>query len=668
MKYSVTSGGRIGYRFPLFNAATYTESMQGQRPNKPDSPVETRPRKPIAGFAAGPAGDAIWLDGKQPLTVCPNCHGAMPLRVWLSIAECPSCGTSVRLTADQEQQALTLLRQPVADKAVEEPAGLVSPIVIPQPQPASSPGSSDIAWRRSPSTLAAASPSPSARAISPPSTSAGTLLSAEGVSPLPAWVPSSERVLLCGLVSALIHMLLVLLLGVWLIEKERRDGILLAATISDHAGDETVEQLDVETGDSLAETDVAVADIVAPSPMTSNEQELVASLTSVEQPAGELLPPADVGKLPVGQLSPGQVLAGRDPAFRGELVAREGGTTASEAAVARALRWLENHQASDGSWSLDHFSATGDCNGRCGGPGIDSDTSATALALLPFLGAGQTHIRGDHTSTVARGLRALMDMQHANGDLRGRGGGNMYAHGQATIALCEAYAMTQSDILRDPAQRAVDYIVAAQHEAGGWRYAPREPGDLSVVGWQMMALRSAQMAYLKVPAETFLKATQFLNSVQQSRAHGLYCYMPGGGPTPVMTAEGLLCRQYAGWRHNHPVLLNGVHWLASNHSPRSNRPNMYFWYYGTQVMHHMGGKLWTDWNAALRDLLISLQAVSGHEAGSWPPLGGHDSQGGRVYTTALAACTLEVYYRHLPLYRGAATGGGQQPRKATSPP
>ncbi|HEV3006302.1 MAG TPA: squalene--hopene cyclase, partial [Pirellulales bacterium] len=181
----------------------------------------------------------------------------------------------------------------------------------------------------------------------------------------------------------------------------------------------------------------------------------------------------------------------------------------------------------------------------------------------------------------------------------------------------------------------------------------------SVVGWQMMALRSAQMAYLEVPQETFLKAARFLNSVQQAPSVGLYGYMPGTHPSHVMTAEGLLCRQYSGWRRNHPVLINGVSWLGANELPRADRANMYFWYYGTQVMHHMGGEAWDKWNDALRDLLISLQSGGGHEAGSWAPPGGHDSQGGRLYTTALAACTLEVYYRHLPLYRGAATADAE---------
>lgn len=610
----------------------------------------------------------------------------MPVRVWLSIAECPRCGTSIRLTSDQEQQAFELLRQTTRDAAIEAPSAVAAATDTALPQPPvnfpsadSSPASRTQRPRRRSTKRKANSRQRSEKAKDgvshrPPEghtaqhAAAFDALAAEtAAEPLPqAWMSSSWRVLLCGLSSAFIHLLLVLLLGIWLIEKETRDSILLSATISDDAGDESVEQLEVRTDDFTQPAETTATETIAPPPMASNERELVAALTTVEQPSGELLPPADVGKLPSGHLSPDQVLAGRDPAFRGELLAHEGGTTASEAAVTRALRWLAKHQADDGSWSLDHFNSTGDCNGRCGAPGINSDTAATALALLPFLGAGQTHIRGEYTHTVAIGLRALMDMQRSDGDLRGRGGGNMYAHGQATIALCEAYAMTQSDILRDPAQRAVDFIVAAQHDAGGWRYKPREPGDLSVVGWQMMALRSAQMAYLKVPPETFLKATQFLNSVQQSRAHGLYCYMPGGGPTAVMTAEGLLCRQYSGWRHNHPILANGVHWLAENHSPKANRPNMYFWYYGTQVMHHMGGKYWQNWNAALRGLLISLQSVSGHEAGSWPPLGGHDTNGGRLYTTALAACTLEVYYRHLPLYRGAAASAAPPSRKTSS--
>src|SRR5581483_4141078 len=179
-----------------------------------------------------------------------------------------------------------------------------------------------------------------------------------------------------------------------------------------------------------------------------------------------------------------------------------------------------------------------------------------ALGLLPFLGAGHTHLRGEYYMTVARGLRALMNLQRPDGDLRGVGSGQMYAHGQAAIALCEAYAMSQDSLLRGPAQKAIDFIIKAQGPDGGWRYKPNDNvGDTSVVGWQLMALRSARMANLTVPDDAFTRAMRFLDSVQTEKKRGLFSYLPDGDPTPTMTAEGLLSRQYSGWRYNEPALV-----------------------------------------------------------------------------------------------------------------
>jgi len=83
---------------------------------------------------------------------------------------------------------------------------------------------------------------------------------------------------------------------------------------------------------------------------------------------------------------------------------------------------------------------------------------------------------------------------------------------------------------------------------------------------------------------------------------------------------------------------------------------MYFNYYATQVLHHYEGELWTKWNNVMRDQLVNSQSKAGHEAGSWFFGGGdHGSErGGRVYTTAMSTLTLEVYYRHMPIYRKAA--------------
>ncbi len=354
-------------------------------------------------------------------------------------------------------------------------------------------------------------------------------------------------------------------------------------------------------------------------------------------------------------LPPGTLLAGRDPKVRAAHIRRWGGTTETEAAVARGLLFLARHQRPDGSWSF-RFNRTADCDHTCTGPGSsDSDVAATALALLPFLGAGQTHKEGQYTTEVRKALEWLLAQQGEDGDLRGSGDGQMYAHGQAAIVLCEAYYMTGHPELRVAAQQAVNFIIRAQHSAGGWRYQPGQPGDTSVVGWQIMALKTAQAANLYVPARSMELASVFLNSAQTDRTGSRYSYMPGGGPTPAMTAEALLCRQFLGWPREHPGLKGGVEYLLGHHPPDPSKPNIYYWYYATQVMHHYGGQPWQRWNNKMHQLLLETQEKYGHAAGSWAPRGrslegGFADRGGRLYMTALALCCLEVYYRHLALY------------------
>jgi hypothetical protein len=323
--------------------------------------------------------------------------------------------------------------------------------------------------------------------------------------------------------------------------------------------------------------------------------------------------------------------------MRVEMVTAEGGTTMTEAAVARALRWLALQQKQDGGWAI----------------GGESDAAGTSLALLPFLGAGQTHQVGIYKDNVSLGLRWLIQHQGPDGDLRHTLKGDnagMYAHGQGTIVLCEAYAMTGDEQFRGPAQKAVDFIIKAQHEGGGWRYQPGQAGDTSVLGWQLMALYSARAAKLNVPESTMELAGQFLDSVQD-QGGALYSYTRGPAPSPPMTAEGLLCRMYTGWTKRNPALGNGLDHLMTHHMPHIDRPDIYYWYYGTQVAHHMGGQQWTRWNLTMRDVLVNTQEDAGPHAGSWAPRGPHAERGGRIYMTSLATCSLEVYYRHVPLFK-----------------
>jgi len=217
-----------------------------------------------------------------------------------------------------------------------------------------------------------------------------------------------------------------------------------------------------------------------------------------------------------------------------------------------------------------------------------------------------------------------------------------------------------------PAQRALDYIVAYQHkEGGGWRYSKGSPGDLSVTGWQLMALKSGQMSGLKVPPEVFKMAERFIDASEDANQKGCYSYVPGGGRTHAMTATGMLCRQYLGINPRSPKLLAGVDFLKTMPPQGPGKPmDMYYIYYATQVMHHMGGDAWEFWNegpggkdskTGIRDTLIAwgdAEAKKGEAfEGSWMFPGGHTAPGGRIMCTSLALLSLEVYYRHLPLYR-----------------
>ena len=452
---------------------------------------------------------------------------------------------------------------------------------------------------------------------------------------MPAWV-----------ISMVLHLILITLLGLFYRPRPQEEElIILSAEISTrHNEGEDMNAVIVENEEVHFDLPIP------PKDKLKTEQQKKA-LMLADQDARELridpntndpsLPPLDTVKEIITNGSVVQRgFAARDPRVRVEMVQHEGGTTETEAAVARALRWIALQQNTDGGWGL---------NGR-----RSSDAAATSLALMPYLGAGQTHLQGRYQQEVAQGLRWMLQKQKPDGSLSHGNSGNpqMYAHGQATIVLCEAFALTGDENFRRPAQKAVDFIVKSQGRDGGWRYKPREPvGDLSVVGWQLMALQSARTAGLTVPEHVLENGGHFLDSVQHSEGAQYYYMAPRKNPSETMTAEGLLSRMYLGWTKEDPGLVSGVDFLAENHLPQSGKPNIYYWYYGTQVMHHMGGENWDKWNKQMREILVRQQNKQGTKAGSWSFRSPHSQSGGDIYTTALATCTLEIYYRHAPLFK-----------------
>jgi hypothetical protein len=658
------------------------------------TPASDSPNISATGSAADAATSGLWLNGEVLACACPDCHGPMSIRLWLMVADCWMCGTSIELTEEQERAARILLAsKPPTPAAVPPPkqppakprqAAARQP-TPPRPSEAAKPIALSPAARTKPSPRPAPSPAPpkpaAARQAPIKQPASKARLTQRPTPALPVAAASYDwlRDLPAWLVSLIVHVVAMLLLGLLTVplHNPRQHPILLAATFGKpglDGGEKHLDELEqaavIEDPGPEQEPEPAppiepplpdpVIEPPQPIPPRDNLVPLSAELHARELPSLDTIRDALVS--PASH----RMFEGRDPRVRTQLVLTEGGSMYTEAAVAQGLRWLSRHQADDGHWSLDHFDHHGDCD--CDGQGNgNSDVGATGLALLPFLGAGQTHTRGIYRETVERGLAWLLDQQKSNGDLRGRGQGRMYAHGISSIVLCEAYALTGDPNLKNAAQRAINFIVRAQHpgkgdNTGGWRYEPRQPGDTSVVGWQLMALRSGRMAGLSVPEKTFKQAESFLDYVQKGRYGGLYSYQRSRSPDEAMTAEGLLCRQYLGWPADHPGMLEGAGRLLAEHLPSRYDPNIYYWYYGTQVMHHLGGRPWERWNSAMREALVELQEREGHRAGSWPPIGGaiggHDtSVGGRLYVTALATCTLEVYYRHLPIYRAIELGG-----------
>jgi hypothetical protein len=368
-------------------------------------------------------------------------------------------------------------------------------------------------------------------------------------------------------------------------------------------------------------------------------------------------------------------LEGRHLENRRALALSGGGTAASESAVERALAWFAAHQWPDGGWRFD-LEKCPNCAGSCRNSGAyTSSTAATGLALLSFLGAGYTHTEGKYADVVAKGvyfLQERMRITSFGGDLRDSvveltgeqplgllnaaqfqaiRNDSMYSHGIATLALTEAYAMSRDRALHDPAELAVKFIVNAQYDDGGWRYHPgfEAPGigDMTVTGWQLAALKSGVLAGFDVPYDVWRKARDFMDSVQQDGG-AAYMYMQGRPPTPATSASGLLGRMITGWSREHRPLLEGAARVGGR-APERN--NMYFNYYAAQVLHHLGGPQWEKWNPRMRDYLVQSQADKGHESGSWYFTEEHSTIGGRLYTTAMATMTLEVYYRYLPLYQ-----------------
>ncbi|MEC7776697.1 MAG: hypothetical protein VYC32_11435, partial [Planctomycetota bacterium] len=318
----------------------------------------------------------------------------------------------------------------------------------------------------------------------------------------------------------------------------------------------------------------------------------------------------------------------------------------------------------------------------------ENNVGVTALAILAFTGYGHTHITGKHAHFVACLKKAakymLKQQTMRTGDPArdGRYGGEaseqwIYSHAIATMAMAELLLMSNDFKLKKSVREATKLCLRAQNDGRGWRYGIK-PGDndTSVTGWMVLALKTAKQCRLGLPKGAF--QSSFKGALKwfdyATASNGKVGYnVPGdegsrlaaghAKPYPFsknlscMTAVGVLCRLFSGESRRTASIRSGVDILSQQppvwHEQKGrslSTINIYYWYYATYAMFQFGGKPWLAWNEKMQKALIDTQRAeykddSPEVDGSWDPIGEWGISGGRVYSTALGAMTLEVYYR-----------------------
>ncbi|MHC4503197.1 MAG: prenyltransferase/squalene oxidase repeat-containing protein [Planctomycetota bacterium] len=309
----------------------------------------------------------------------------------------------------------------------------------------------------------------------------------------------------------------------------------------------------------------------------------------------------------------------------------------SRTAIERGLAHLAATQLEDGSWP--------------GGQG--RSTGIVASCSLAFMACGHSPGRGKYGKAVARSIRWLVTHAQLDGLLYGPGmaGGPMYHHGLATLALAEAWGMTQDRKIREALKRAVALIVRCQNHKGGWRYHPRvADDDMSVTVMQLMALRAAKDAGIFVPKDVIDSGIGYVKSCHNSKESGKdggFGYRPGGGSGFARAGAGVLSLQVAG-DYRAKEVKQGVGYLMTHKPVGGKKVGSWYFYghyyaaqgiYQSQSIGEWGSRAWRSWYPAITKELVGTQQKDGSWRGSYGQ-----------YSTAMALLVLAIPYRYLPIY------------------
>jgi hypothetical protein len=291
-------------------------------------------------------------------------------------------------------------------------------------------------------------------------------------------------------------------------------------------------------------------------------------------------------------------------------------------AYLKGLGFLAGSQDERGCWSDSSYGSE---------PGV------VGMSILAFLARGDDPEFGPYRSHYKKALDYLLKAQNAS---TGYIGSSMYNHGFATLALAEAYGLT-NDLRIGPAlEKATKLIVSSQknNPKGGWRYSPEsQDADTTVSGAQMVALFAARNAGVKVPEEAINRGKEYILSCQDSS--GGFGYTSSSGANLPRTAIGSLILSLAKDTDS-DAYENSVEYLKKNAKFGDQGHKFYSLYYTSQAMFRASPSLWNSWNSRNFKTLQSSQTDNGSWNGSY----------GKTFATSAALLSLALNYRYLPIY------------------
>jgi len=356
-------------------------------------------------------------------------------------------------------------------------------------------------------------------------------------------------------------------------------------------------------------------------------------------------------------------------------------------AIKRGTRFLLRLQQADGSW---HSNAGKKVNETyrpfAKGQNVPH-VGVTSLAVLALLAGGHMPGRGPHGDAMDRAVDFICDKVQPHTGYIAAHGTRMYSHAFATLALAEVYGASRRERVRNKLQEAIEFTVKSQNKTGGWRYVPfTNDSDMSVTVCQVVALRAARNAGIKVPRKTIDRALRYVIEsaiTSGSRHTWAFWYQPHdrrfNRPSFALCAAGLTTLFQAGLyddvalrRHikDHgikksppPSIKRSVAYMENEYWTIYNRPgggpNHYFYYYGNyyaaQAMYQMGGKrpeLWAGWYRQVRDHLLGMMKQrrnpeDGSAEGYWTS----NVDATHAYATACSLLILQFPLDHLPIHQ-----------------